>query len=36
MKSFSKSDKLKTFIAPKIIDLVTFLDNNEKLAVYTG
>ena len=28
MKSLSKTDKLKAFIAPKMIDLITFLDNN--------
>ena len=33
-KALSKSDKLKAFISPKITDLVTFLDNNEKYAVY--
>ena len=37
-KALSKSEKLKAFIliAPKMADLVTFLDNNEKSAVYTG
>ena len=35
MKAFSNSDKLKSFIAPKMIDLVTFLYNNGKSAVYT-
>ena len=34
-KSFSKSDKLIAFISPKITDLITFLDNNGKSAVYT-
>ena len=30
MKEFSNSDKLKAFIAPKMTDLITFLDNNVK------
>ena len=36
MKSFSNSDKLIAFIAPKMTDLVTLLDNNGKSAVCTG
>ena len=32
----SKSDKIKAFIVPKMTDLITFPDNNGKLAVYTG
>ena len=36
MKAFSKSDKLKKIIASKITDLITFLDNNVKLAVFAG
>ena len=36
MKAFSKSDKLRAFIAPNMTDLITFLDNNVKYAVYTG
>ena len=36
MKEFSTSDKIKAFIATKITDLFTLLDNNIKLAVYTG
>ena len=36
MKALSKSDKLKGFIAPNMADLITFLDNNGKYAVYTG
>ena len=28
MKALSKSDKLRAFIAPKMTDLITFLDNN--------
>ena len=35
-KSLLKSDKLRYFIAPKMTDLIKFLDNNEKYAVYTG
>ena len=36
MKTLSKSDKIKAFIAPKMTELITLLDNNEKSAVYTG
>ena len=36
MKALSKSDKLRSFVAPKMTYLITFLDNNKKLAVYTG
>ena len=36
MKELSKSDKLKDFIAPKMIDLITFLEKNRKYAIYTG
>ena len=36
MKALSNSDKLKSFIAPNITDIVTFLDNYGKYAVYTG
>ena len=32
----SKSDKIRSFIAPSMTYLITFLDNNEKYAVYTG
>ena len=35
-KVFSKSDKLRYFIAPKMIDLITLLNKNVKPAVYTG
>ena len=35
MKAFSRSEKLKSFIVPKITDLVTFLENNRKYAFYT-
>ena len=34
MKEFSKSDKLKAFIATNITYIITFLDNNVKSAVY--
>ena len=36
MKELSKSDKLRYFIAPKMTDLINFLDNNVKYAVYIG
>ena len=36
IKALPKSDKLKAFIAPKMTDLIKFLDNNVKLAVYIG
>ena len=36
MKALTTSEKLRAFIAPKMIDLVTFLDNNGKSSVYTG
>ena len=36
MKALSKSDKIKTFIEPKMTDIVTFLDNNKKMDFYTG
>ena len=36
MKSLSKSDKFRSFIAPKMTDLIAFLDSNIKSAVYTG
>ena len=36
MKAFPKSDKLRAFIAPKMTDLITFLENNVKSAVYIG
>ena len=34
MKEFSNIDKLRAFIAPKMIDLITLPDNNGKYAVY--
>ena len=36
IKAFSNSEKLKVFISPKMTDIITFLDNNEKSAVYNG
>ena len=36
MKALSKSDKLRSFIAPKMTDLITLPDNNGKSAVYKG
>ena len=36
MKAFSKINKLKAFIAPKMIDIITFLYNNVISTVYTG
>ena len=35
-KALSNSDKLRAFIATKMTDIITFLDNNGKYAVYTG
>ena len=36
MKTLSNIDKLRAFIVLKMIDLITFFDNNVKSAVYTG
>ena len=36
MKTLSNKNKLKAFIVPKMAYLITFLDNNGKLSVYTG
>ena len=36
MKALSNSDKLKAFITPKMTYLITLLDKNGKLAVYSG
>ena len=36
MKVFTKSEKLKEFIASKMSDLITFLDKNGKSDVYDG
>ena len=35
MKALTKSEKLRSFIVPKMTDLITFLDDNGKYAVYT-
>ena len=36
MKTLSNSDKLRAFIATKMKDIITFLDNNVKSTVYIG
>ena len=36
MKALSNSDKIKVFISPKMIDIITFLDNNGISVSYTG
>ena len=36
MKALTKSEKIKAFIAPKMTDLITFLDKNGKSDVYEG
>ena len=36
MKAFSKREKLKSFISPKMTDMITFLDKNEKSDLYIG
>ena len=36
MKAFSKSDKLKAFIATKMTDLINFLENNVKSDICKG
>ena len=36
MKALSKSEKLRTFIAPKMTYLITFLENNRKSDFHTG
>ena len=36
MKALSKRKKIIYFIAPKMTDLITFLDNNGKYSIYTG
>ena len=36
MKALTKSEKLRAFIAPKMTDLITLLDDNGKYDVYTG
>ena len=34
--SLSRSYKLKAFISPKMTDIITFIDNNVNLGIYTG
>ena len=36
MKELTKSDKIRSFIAPNMTYIITFLDNNGKYSVYTG
>ena len=36
MKALTKIEKLKSFIAPKMTDLITFIDKNGKYDVYDG
>ena len=36
MKAFTKSEKLRVFIAPNMTDLITFIDKNGKYADYDG
>ena len=36
MKSLTKSEKLRAFIAPTMTDLITFIDKNGKFDVYEG
>ena len=36
MKALTNSEKLKVFIAPRMTDLITFIDKNGKYAVYDG
>ena len=36
MKELPKRNKIKSLIAPKMTDLITFLGNNVKLVIYTG
>ena len=36
MKALTNSEKLRAFIAPNMIDLITFLGKNGKYTVYTG
>ena len=35
MKALSKIYIIKEFIVPNMIDIITVLDNNRKLAIYT-
>ena len=36
MEELSNSDKLKSFISPKMADIITLLDNNGNSVVYKG
>ena len=36
MKALTNSDKIRAFIASKMTDIITFLNNNVISAVYTG
>ena len=36
IKALTKREKLKAFIAPKMTDIITFLDKNGKSTVYEG
>ena len=36
MQALSNSTKLEVFIAPKMTDIITFLDPNRRLSVYIG
>ena len=36
MKALTKSEKLKAFMAPKMTDLITFIDKNGKSTAYDG
>ena len=33
MEAFSKRERIKTLIAPKMRDLITLIENNEKYAI---
>ena len=36
MKALTKSEKQKSFIAPKMTDIITFIDKHDKSDVYDG
>ena len=36
MKALTKSEKLKSFMAPNMTDLITFIDTKGKYTVYDG
>ena len=36
MEEFSNSDIIKSFVAPNMTYLITFLDNNGKFSAYIG